>query len=398
MAKLPGSVPKIVIGVVLALIVAGGAYFVFAGGASDKTVTARFASAVGVYPGTPVKILGVNVGEVTKVTVKMSYDSKYKLSADAGALEVANSLVSDRFIQLTPLYNPHDAKDKVLASGATIDLDHSQSPAELDDIYRELDKLSVALGPNGANKGGKTKGALSALVNVSAANLKGNGAALGNSITKLSQAARTLANGRENLFGTVRNLQMFTATLKASDKQVHLFNQQLAQVAGDLASERADLGAALHDLGLALDDVSSFVKKNANKFHVDIQGLEKITGILVKEKSSLNETLAIAPVALANIVHAYDPDVGVIATRSNLFSLSSTSSLDLKTLLEQVTCKVLGKLNLGIPGLTKACKAVPALSKSSTPTTGPSTPGSDNLLGTILNGGIPSGQLVGSTS
>jgi hypothetical protein len=146
--------------------------------------------------------------------------------------------------------------------------------------------------------------------------------------------------------------------------------------------------------------VGAFVKKNANKFHVDIQGLEKITGILVKEKSSLNETLAIAPVALANIVHAYDPDVGVIATRSNLFSLTSSSNLDLKTLLEQVTCKVLSKLNLGIPGLTNACKKVPALSKTSTATgtagaTGP--PGSPNLLGTILNGGIPSGQLIGST-
>ncbi|MDT4925704.1 MAG: phospholipid/cholesterol/gamma-HCH transport system substrate-binding protein [Pseudonocardiales bacterium] len=407
MAKLPFSAAKIVIGVIVAAIVGGGAYYIFFSGSSTKIVTARFASAVGVYPGTPVKVLGVGVGEVTKVkptggyvAITMSYDSKYKLSANVGALEVANSLVSDRFIQLTPLYNPKNQKDKVLASGATIPMNRTQSPAELDDIYRELDKLAVALGPNGANKGGKTSGALSALINVSAANLKGNGAALGNSITKLSQAAQTLANGRNDLFGTVRNLQKFTATLKASDTQVRLFNQQLAQVAGDLAAERADLGNALHDLGLALDDVGSFVKKNANKFHVDIKGLEKITGILVKEKSSLNETLAIAPVALANIVHAYDPDVGVIATRSNLFSLTSASNLDLKTLLEQVTCKVLGKLNLGIPGLTNACKKVPALSKTSTATGtagAPSTPGSPNLLGTILNGGIPSGQLVGST-
>ncbi len=46
--------------------------------------------------------------------------------------------------------------------------------------------------------------------------------------------------------------------------------------------------------------------------------------MLVKQKASLNETLAVAPVALANIVHAYQPDIGVIATRSNLASLTDS--------------------------------------------------------------------------
>ena len=100
------------------------------------------------------------------------------------------------------------------------------------------------------------------------------------------------------------------------------FNEQLAQVTGDLASERADLGGALHELGIALDKVNGFVKNNAKKFHTDISGLREITGVLVKQKSSLEETLAIAPYALANIVHAYQPNLGVIATRGNLSSLA----------------------------------------------------------------------------
>ena len=190
----------------------------------------------------------------------MEYDSKYKLPANAGAVEVANSLVSDRYIQLTPAFTG----GKAMKSGATIPLKRTGAPAELDDIYAALNKLSVALGPSGANQGGK-KGALSALLDVSAANLKGNGAALGNSITKLSQAAQTLANSRGDLFGTVRNLQKFTTTLKTSDAQVRLFNRQLAQVAGDLAAERGDLGSALHELGLALDEVNGFIKKNAGQ-------------------------------------------------------------------------------------------------------------------------------------
>jgi phospholipid/cholesterol/gamma-HCH transport system substrate-binding protein len=368
MAKMPANVTRLVVGVVVVAIVAVGAYFAFFTSSSDKKVTARFTSAVGIYVGTPVRIIGVNVGSVTGVhpqgdyvKVTMTYGSKYKLAPNAGAVEVANSLVSDRYIQLTPLYDAKRDHGKFLKDGATIGVDHTGGPAELDDIYAALNKLSVALGPKGANK----DGALSALLKVSAANLKGNGSALGDSITKLSQAAQTLANQKGDLFGTVRNLQKFTATLKASDGQIRLFNTQLAQVASDLASERGDLGAALRSLSVALDDVGKFVKQNAGRFHTDIQGLKEITNILVKQKASLNETLAIAPVALSNIVHAYQPDIGAIATRGNLASLSASSgNIDPAKL-------ICGLLNLGHIPLPALCGAAGSLPKAGSATTLP---------------------------
>ncbi|MBN9620977.1 MAG: MCE family protein, partial [Actinobacteria bacterium] len=341
--------------VVVAVAVTAVIYFVF-NGSSQKTVKAQFPEAIGIYTGTPVKILGVNVGQVTGVhpttgyvEVTMSYDSSYKLSASAEADEVANPLVSDRYIQLTPLYDPQSKTDKVLADGATIT--KTGGPAELDQIYAQLNQLAVALGPQGANK----DGALSTLLKVAAANLQGNGTALGNSITKLAAAAQTLSSQRGNLFATVQNLQKFTDTLKNSDAQVRLFNQQLAQVASDLASERGDLGAALQQLGLALDSVASFVRTNASKFHTDINGLKNVLQILVNQKASLNETLAIAPVALANIVHAYEPATGTIGTRSNLLSLTQVDPA-------QIVCGLLSSVSGGLPaalgGLTKSLQQV----------------------------------------
>jgi len=72
----------LVIGVV-AVIGAAAVLFFVIGGSSDKKLTARFASAIGVYEGTPVRILGVNVGSVDAVHPKadyvevvISYDSK----------------------------------------------------------------------------------------------------------------------------------------------------------------------------------------------------------------------------------------------------------------------------------------------------------------------------------
>jgi phospholipid/cholesterol/gamma-HCH transport system substrate-binding protein len=320
-ARMSANLTKVVVGVVVVAVALGVGLYVLFGGGGTRSVTAHFASAVGVYPGTPVEILGVKVGKVDKVTpqgdsvaIRLQYDSKYDVPADAVAVIIANSLVSDRYVQLAPAYNGGPK----LASGATIPLSRTASPAELDDIYAALDKLSTALGPNGANK----DGALDTFVKVAAANLKGNGAALGQSITALSQAAKTLSDGREDLFGTVKNLQAFTQALAASDTQVRHFEEQLAQVAGDLANERADLGAALHNLGNALDSVATFVHDNAAKLHTDLSGLKDITGILVKQKASINETLAVGPIALANLVHAYQDDLGVVGTRSNLASIT----------------------------------------------------------------------------
>lgn len=340
MSRLPATVIRIIgAAVVVAIVVGAGLYF-FAGDPSKK-VSANFSSGVGVYPGTPVKILGIEVGAVTKVTpnggsvkIEMKYDHKYKLPADAISVVVANSLVSDRYIQLAPAYR---GTGPTMKDGASIPLARTASPAELDDIYGALNELSVALGPNGANK----NGSLSNLVKIAAANLDGNGAAFGNSVTQLSKAAATLANGREDLFGTVRNLQVFTAALSASDKQVRHFEEQLAQVAGDLADERADLGAALHNLTGALHDVAIFVKTNAGKVHIDIVGLKDLTQILIRQQGALNESLAIGPVALANIVHAYQESQGTLGTRSNLGNL-----LDPLSVCEAIDSVIKGKLGL----------------------------------------------------
>ncbi len=352
MAAIRKNLSRIVAIVVVAAVVAGGVYY-FTRPGTKMAVTARFTAAVGIYPGTPVRQLGVDVGTVTSVTPKvsyvevgMSYDSKYALPARAHATEIANSLVSDRSIELSA----YSGTGPTLSDGATIPIKRTSSPAEIDDIYKSLNTLSKALGPQGANK----TGALSTLLKVGAANLKGNGTKLGQSIENLSQAARTLADGRGNLFGTVRHLRSFTQALSDSDGQVRLFNKQLAEVSTELANERSDLGGALKQLGIALDTVNRFVRQNRGKLHTDIGGLKRITNVLIKQKASIDETLAIAPVALANIVHSYQPNLGVIATRSNLASLTDPGQvcLILKATTDKLSSLLPGGLGNALGPLT----------------------------------------------
>jgi phospholipid/cholesterol/gamma-HCH transport system substrate-binding protein len=298
----------------LALLVAAVMYLLPGGG--SRTVRAEFVRAVGLYEGSDVRILGVKVGEVTdvdpagdRVTVELTYDDEYKVPADAQAVVVAPSVVSDRYVQLTPVYEGGPA----LADDARIGLDRTAVPVELDRIFGSLNDLNVALGPEGANR----SGALSRLLDVGAANLDGQGRKINRTLRDFSTAIATLSGNKENLFSTVRNLQVFTTALANSDSQVRAFNRDLASVADQLAAERDELALALKNLAVALGEVSAFVEENRATLTSDIEGLADITGTLAKQKDALAEVLDAGPVALSNLQNAYNPSSGTLDTRNS---------------------------------------------------------------------------------
>ncbi|GHJ99721.1 ABC transporter substrate-binding protein [Streptomyces sp. Y2F8-2] len=289
-------------------------------------VTAYFPRTVGIYPGSDVRVLGVRIGEVKKITpqgdrvrVDLEYDAGRKVPADAQAAIINSSVVSDRYVQLLPVYR----KGPVLADGAVIPESRTAVPVELDRIFDSLHTTADALGPKGANK----DGSLSRLLGVSADNLKGQGTNLNQSVEDLSQAVTTLSDGRGDLFGTVRNLQVFTAALAADDQSVRSFNDSLAEVAGQLAGERTDLAAALKYLGTALADVSDFVKHNKTALTSDVEGLSKVTQVLVTQRAALEELLDVAPTGLSNLQNAYNPSAGTLDTRNNAQAPQDPASL-----------------------------------------------------------------------
>ncbi|UXY31871.1 MCE family protein [Streptomyces sp. HUAS TT20] len=279
-------------------------------------VTAYFPRTVGIYPGSDVRVLGVRIGEVEKITpeggrvrVELEYDAGRKVPAGAKAAIINSSVVSDRYVQLLPVYR----HGPTMRNGDVIPQTRTAVPVELDRIFDSLHTTAEALGPKGANK----DGSLSRLLGVSADNLDGQGDNLHQTVEDLSQAVTTLSDGRTDLFGTVRNLQVFTAALAADDQSVRSFNTSLAKVAGQLAGERKDLAAALLNLGTALGDVSDFVKKNKKSLTSNVAGLSKVTKVLVTQRAALDELLKVAPTGLSNLNNAYNPSAGTLDTRNN---------------------------------------------------------------------------------
>lgn len=304
----------------LVLIAAGALFWLFRD-LGAKTITAYFDEAVGVYAGSDLRVLGVTVGTIDsvqpqgkQVKVVMTLDDGIQIPANADAAVISPSVVSDRYVQLTPAYTGGPQ----MKDGATIPIGRTQTPVELDQLYTTLNQLATALGPNGANK----NGALSNLLNVGAANLNGNGAALGTMIQQLGAATRTLSGSQDNLFQTIDSLQQFTTMLKNKNSQVQSVTQQLASVSGFLAADRQDLGQALNQLADALGQVTTFIQTNRGRIASNVAKLNTISQILTNERSSLAEALDDAPLAVDNLLGAYDTTTHTLDGRGYLPELA----------------------------------------------------------------------------
>lgn len=323
----------VAIACVLGLVVAGVLWWTLKD-ANKKHLTAYFPSAIGLYVGNSVRVLGVDMGTVTgvqpmgnQVRVEMEYDRSIAIPADAQAAIIAPSLVSDRYVQLAPAYTG----GKIIGDGASIPLNRTAVPIEVDDLYASLDKISKDLGPNGVN----ANGSLSDLLNTLAKNFDGNGESLHDTITKLSQLSTTLSGNKNDLFATIQNLANFSQTLADSDSQVRQFESQLADVSGYLAGEKDNLAATVQQLGTTLGMVQDFINSHHDKLRSNVDNLASVTKVLVDQRSALAEILDVAPVGLGNVINAYNGSSGTLDARSNINELTQPPLVMVCGLLKQ---------------------------------------------------------------
>ena len=305
-------------GVIAALVLAllGGVYLIWPGRAGQKVI-GYFTTAVGLYPGDEVRIVGVPVGRVESiepqaqsVKITMSVSDGIKIPADAQAIVMAPNIVSARFIQLAPAYK----SGPVMPNGATIPLERTATPVEWDEVKSELTKLSTSLGP----QAGSVQGPLSDFVNQAADTFDGNGDSFRQALRELSQTAGRLGDSRMDLFGTVKNLQILIDALSKSNEQIVQFSGHLASVSQVLADSSTNLDNTLGTLNQALSDVRGFLQDNNSALIGQIDKLSQLTKLFADQHDDLEQILHVAPNGLANFYNIYDPAQG---TATGLLSL-----------------------------------------------------------------------------
>ena len=304
---------------VVLLFLAGGAGLYYTANAEkDKTyeVTAYFEKGIGLFPKSDVGVLGVPVGKVrsvepvgTRVEVIMDIEKEFKIPEEATAQIIPPSLISDRFVQLSPAYTG----GPTLEDGAVLDLDRTQIPAELDDTFRQLKKLLDAIQPGSEGE----PGALGALIVELDKALEGQTENLRGTLIQASRLTRTLAGAKGNLSGLLINLDDLFANLATRAGTYGTLNRNFALVLEALAESRGDIEGALGNLADMTNEVGSLVQAHRARLGDDLGLAARVLRQVLKNRASVEESLTWLPVLGEALRNAYNPQHGDIDVRNN---------------------------------------------------------------------------------
>lgn len=299
---------RILLAVALAAMSVSGLMFALrlTAQAAHTTVTAYFENSNGIYAGDDVRIAGVAVGKVESIEpqprwAKITFwiDEKYKVPANATAVILSPTLVTARFIQLTPAYT----SGPQLPNNAVIPRERTVVPVEWDDLRTQLGKLNTMLQPTKPG-GVSTAGEF---LDTLASNVRGQGENIRDTVIKLSQALSTLGDHSGDIFGTVKNLAVLVSALHDSTDVMRRLNQNLAAVTALLADDPNQVGAAIADLNTAVTGVRTFVADNREPLGTASDRLNELTTALRDSLDDVKQGLHVFPTAVSNFVNVFQP-------------------------------------------------------------------------------------------
>jgi virulence factor Mce-like protein len=231
----------------------------------------ELARAHNLFTGSPVKVLGVEVGRVHSltsaegseaVTARVRIDPEVAVPADATAQVVQGTVLGERFIQLGPAYT----EGPRLESGDTIPLERTSVPAEFDELLASLKTFLDGLPPEEVDR---------FLVNV-AETLAGQGEQLGRTLESTANAVEVLRDNDDELVDLLVGVADLTETLGSRDEQLRALLGDYAQLTGTLADERDAIDAALSETARLLVEVEDLLEEQGGKLGASTEVLTRV--------------------------------------------------------------------------------------------------------------------------
>ncbi len=245
---------------------------------------ADFSRAVQVFPGVKVRVLGVEVGQVTdirnvsgavQVTLRID-NSSVKIPADVQAAVVPMSLLGERYIQLFPAYQG----GPTLRAGGTIPLARTAVPSEPDELLRSLQDYLGGIDPQ----------TVTAFVENAAKVLQGTGGDLNQLIEHGAGVLSTLSAKRDDLAQLIVQLNTLTQALSTRQQAIGRLIRSYDVVAGTLNQNRTALEGTITGLNDAATQLASLLIAHRTPLGADIQALTRTAQSLNRNEGSLART------------------------------------------------------------------------------------------------------------
>jgi phospholipid/cholesterol/gamma-HCH transport system substrate-binding protein len=289
--NLPGAVARLVVFVVVCLLgtfalLAIYAQFRFEEG---KTYTAIFNNVSGLANGNFVRVAGVEVGKVTRISVNGDDTASVQFSANDNVILTEGSraairydnLIGGRYLELLE----GAGGTKPLAANATIGLDHTSPALDLDALIGGFRPLFRALDPKQVN-------ALSGQL-ISA--FQGQGATIGSFLTQTAALTSTLAD-RDQLIGqVVVNLNTVLGSLAGQGDQFGKAVDSLSSLVAGLAARKQDLSNGLAYASSASASISDMLAQARPPLKETVTQTDRVATQVLNDKDFFDDFLNTLP-------------------------------------------------------------------------------------------------------
>jgi phospholipid/cholesterol/gamma-HCH transport system substrate-binding protein len=272
----------------------------FLRGGSSYQFSARFASAQGVFPGTPVSVLGVKVGSVrqvqfqgSSVLVTIEVTSTQALPAAVDAQLVEPELLGEPDIDLSPGY----VSGARLAAGTVIPETRTEVPATTDQLLSQLERVLGAIKPSSARQ----------LVESLAGDLQGEGSQINSLLSNAASTVSLLAAKGDDIGRLDGELATLMGSLRTHDTELANLVTAYDTVSAVLADHQQQLGQAITQLADASQALAGVLSPNLHPIEQDVAVITTVGRTLDRNLGSLDTAIASSASLFTAAHRAYDP-------------------------------------------------------------------------------------------
>lgn len=256
------------------------------GGGDATRVEAEFSRAFNLFPGSEVRVLGLDVGRVVDVVAEpgssvviavLEVDHGVKLPRDVNAHVIQGALLGERYVELEPAY----VEGPVLAPGARIPAERTTVPSEFDEILESLNDFLDAVPPE----------ELARLIRNAADVLEGRGEQLGATLDDVAVAVATLEEADDSLAHLIARLADLNATLATRDQRMRQVIADYATLVGMLGEEGALIDAALSETARMVVELRRLTDGHLGHLDGDVESVTRLVRTLDRNLPELDRLL-----------------------------------------------------------------------------------------------------------
>jgi phospholipid/cholesterol/gamma-HCH transport system substrate-binding protein len=266
---------------------------------SKNSYTARFSDVTSLNEGDDIRIAGVRVGQVEKISVadrrtadvKFSIDSGIKLPSSVTAQIKYRNIVGQRYIALDQ--GQGGSPRSTIPAGGSIPMDHTKPALDLTALFNGFKPLFQALSPSDVNK-------LSyEIIQV----LQGEGGTIDTLLSHTASLTQTIASKDQVIGQVIDNLNSVLDTVNSRSNQLSDLVVQLQQLVSGLAEDRKPIGEAVSSIGDLTVTTSGLLEQSRGPLKQDIAGINALSKNLADSGDVIDGVLQRMPDKLNKISH-----------------------------------------------------------------------------------------------